>query len=191
MSFLQVHKELKALTLHHFLPTVSTEVQRINHSRMTCSWVSTFLWVLMARSWIMWPEAVRPYQNWGQWSIYCAVGIFCMKLQGVKFFKLKNLLSCVKIYLVCKCQCTATCVTVKLKVKDGLWCWFKYLNDKPHIDTVDISIVLLVSVIVVSYHPLLLSYTTLTPHSNSKKIPSYVTSHVRYTYTVVSQKSAH
>ena len=43
-----------------------------------------------------------------------------MKLQGVKFFKLKNLLSCVKIYLVCKCQCTATCVTVKLKVKDGL-----------------------------------------------------------------------
>ena len=120
MSFLQVHKELKALALHHFLPTVSTEVQRINHSRMTCSWVSTFLWVLMARSWIMWPEAVRPYQNWGQRSIYCAAGIFCMKLQGVKFFKLKNLLSCVKIYLVCKCQCTATCVTVKLKVKDGL-----------------------------------------------------------------------
>ena len=94
--------------------------------------------------------------------------IFYMQLQGVKFKVLKRLGVSVP-----NCQCTATRGTMKWKGKNG-FILLNYLNNKLSIDTVNITITLVASIIVVSYHPLLLSYTTLTPHSDSRKTKKFL-----------------
>ena len=64
--FCRFTKSSELLPQRHSPPTVSMEVQRMNHRRAPCNQVLTFWWVLQAGSWITWPEAVLTYQNWGQ-----------------------------------------------------------------------------------------------------------------------------
>ena len=82
------------LSVCHCPPTVSMEVKHVNHRRMPCSQVLTFWWMLQAGSWIMWPEALLTYQNWGQLvevkymqysGKFCMVQNFGWSFKVVKF----------------------------------------------------------------------------------------------------------